>query len=32
MIKAIALILGIVGLLWSPTAQAADFKFPSVNG
>lgn len=32
MIKAIALILGIVGLLWSPLAQAADFKFPSVNG
>ena len=32
MIKTIALILGIVGFLWSPTAQAADFKFPSVNG
>ena len=30
--KAIALILGLVGLLWSPWAQAADFKFPSVNG
>jgi len=32
MIKTIGLILGIVGLLWSPTAQAAEFKFPSVNG
>jgi len=30
--KAIVLILGIVGLLWGPWAQAADFKFPSVNG
>ena len=30
--KTIALILGIVGFLWSPWAQAADFKFPSVNG
>jgi hypothetical protein len=30
--KTIALILGIVGLLWSPWAQAAGFKFPSVNG
>ena len=26
------MILGIVGFLWSPCAQAADFKFPSVNG
>lgn len=32
MIKTIGLILGVVGLLWSPTAQAAEFKFPSVNG
>jgi hypothetical protein len=32
MIKTIALILGIMGFLWSPWAQAADFKFPSVNG
>jgi len=31
MIKAIGLMLGIVGFLWSPWAQAADFKFPSVN-
>jgi len=31
MIKAIGLMLGIVGLWWSPWAQAADFKFPSVN-
>lgn len=30
--KALALILGIVGFLWSPCAQAADFKFPPVNG
>ena len=30
--KAIVLILGIVGFLWSPLAQAAEFKFPSVNG
>ena len=28
----IGLILGIVGFLWSPCAQAADFKFPSVSG
>jgi hypothetical protein len=32
MIKAIGLILGIVAFLWSPAAQAADFKFPSVSG
>jgi hypothetical protein len=32
MIKAIGLILGTVGFLWSPCAQAADFKFPSVVG
>ncbi len=32
MIKAIGLILGIIGLLWSPAAQGADFKFPSVSG
>ena len=32
MIKAIGLILGIVGFLWSPCSQAADFKFPSVSG
>ncbi|RPJ19636.1 MAG: hypothetical protein EHM26_07235 [Desulfobacteraceae bacterium] len=32
MTRTIGLILGIVGLLWSPTAQAAEFKFPSVNG
>ena len=30
--KAIALILGIVGFLWSTCSQAADFKFPSVSG
>jgi hypothetical protein len=30
--KVIGLIVGIVGLLWSPWVQAADFKFPSVNG
>ncbi len=30
--KAIALILGTVGLLWGSWAQAADFRFPSVNG
>jgi hypothetical protein len=30
--KAISLILGIIGFLWSPAAQAADFKFPSVSG
>ena len=30
--RAIALILGIVGFLWIPCAQAADFKFPSVTG
>jgi hypothetical protein len=30
--RAIALILGIVGFLWSPCSQAADFKFPSVTG
>jgi len=29
--KAIALILGIVGFLWSTCSQAADFKFPSVS-
>jgi len=32
MLRAIGLILGIVGSLWSPAAQAAVFKFPSVNG
>jgi hypothetical protein len=32
MIKALGLILGIVGLLWSPSAQAADVRFPSVSG
>lgn len=32
MTKTIALILGIIGSLWSPWVQAADFKFPSVNG
>jgi hypothetical protein len=32
MIKAIGVILGIVGFLWSPAVQAADFKFPSVSG
>jgi Family of unknown function (DUF6599) len=32
MIKAIGLILGIVGFLWSPDALAADFKFPPVTG
>ena len=26
------MILGIVGLLWSPAAQAADVRFPSVSG
>jgi len=30
--KAIALILGIVGSLWSTCSQAADFKYPSVSG
>ena len=30
--KAIAWILGIVFFLWSPLAQATDFKFPSVSG
>jgi len=30
--RAIGLIVAIVGLLWSPTAQTADFKFPSVSG
>ena len=29
--KAIGLVLGIVGFLWSPCSQAADFKFPSVS-
>jgi hypothetical protein len=32
MTKAFGLILGIVGLLWSPAAQAADVRFPSVSG
>ncbi len=32
MTKTIGLILGIIGFLWSPCAQAADFKFPSVSG
>jgi Family of unknown function (DUF6599) len=32
MIKTIGLILGIIGFLWSPAAQGADFKFPSVSG
>jgi hypothetical protein len=32
MMKAIGLILGIIGFLWSPVVQAADFKFPSVSG
>jgi hypothetical protein len=32
MIKTIGLILGIVGFLWSPCAQAADFRFPSMSG
>jgi len=32
MIRAIGLILGIVGSLWSPYVQAADLKFPSVSG
>ena len=32
MTKAFVLILGIAFLLWSPGAQAAGFKFPSVNG
>ena len=30
--KTIGLILGIVGFLWSPCLQAADFKFPAVTG
>src|SRR4030042_1401127 len=30
--RAIGLILGIVGFLWIPCAQAADFKFPSITG
>lgn len=30
--RTIALILGIVGFLWSPCSQAADFKFPSITG
>jgi len=32
MTKAFVLILGIVGLLWNPIAQAADVEFPSVSG
>jgi hypothetical protein len=32
MMKAIGFILGIIGFLWSPAAQAADLKFPSVSG
>ena len=32
MTKAFVLILGIVGLLWNPIAQAADVRFPSVSG
>jgi len=32
MIKTIGLLLGIAGFLWSPTAQAAEFRFPSVSG
>jgi hypothetical protein len=30
--RAIGLVIGIVSFLWIPCAQAADFKFPSVNG
>lgn len=32
MTKTTGLILGIIGFLWSPAAQGADFNFPSVIG